>query len=591
MQNRKKEKKYNTVPIISILLSIFLLMIPWIFYKIQLNITVEEKTIVPASITGVTDYFLYGKGCLTIITALFILFLFLFDLITKKSVANLFKNDNNKKLKMIFILAIGYAMLAILSTLFSKYKTTSLFGNMNSCEGVFVLCSYMVIFMAACIAFSKGKSIHLFKTVILFLTIITIILTAVDFFYLPISQILFSGNWSTDYINMVSLTFYNPGYFGGFCILIFPLVCNYFITEDKSKNILIWGILSALMVFCTISSKSTSALYCLIFEIMISAFLFFIHKSGKKVFQIAVILGGIVFLLLINLLSGNKLLNILTSSAVNETTAIKSSNTYRVNEILVNDNILTLQGENTKFIVEISNNDTNEPVIKFYDDRQHLLDPAVMDNRLYFQGDYEAISAYFENNALTLDLGYKEPVHFYIKDYRFYPMLSDQTIVTNISGNGLGLDKYYSFATGRGFIWINSLPILKKTVFIGYGPGTFEFRFKQYDFAGLLNSQGTTNLIVDKPHNFYLQIAAQTGMISMLSLIIMFVIIICYSIRYYKKHKNNGDDSLKINTLVGLTLGNFSYMIFLLTNDSSLTVSPVFWTLLGINACIALYQE
>lgn len=592
--NKKQSKKNTTSYIISIIISIFLLVIPWIFYKIQLNVSSEEKSIIPASIKGVTDYFLFGKECLTIFTAILILFFILLELIKKKTVVSIFRNDNENRLTMILILTIGYMALVILSTFFSRYKYTAIFGNMNSCEGALVLCSYMVIFMACCITFSNIKSIQIFKIVIMLSAIITIILTLVEFFYLPISQILFPNNWSTDYINMVSLTFYNSSYFGGFCILIFPLVCNYFLTENNCKDIIIWGILSVLMIFCTISSKSTSAFYCLIFEIIISIFLLFIRKSSKKIIKVVVILIGILFVLLLNLFSGNKLLNVFTSNVVNKTSAIKSSSAYVVNDIHIDDNILTIQGKQTKFIIEISslnNESTNEPTVKFYDGSHQLLDPTITDNKIYFQGDYKSISVSFGSNTLTLDLGYKEPINFYIKDYKFYCMLSDQTIVTNIKGNGLGLDKYYSIATGRGFIWINSLPILKKTFFIGYGPGTFEFRFKQYDFVGLLNSQGTTNLIVDKPHNFYLQIATQTGIISMLLITIIFIIIIYNSIKYYNKNKNEYAYRSKINVLIGLTLGNFSYMIFLLANDSSLTVSPVFWVLLGINACISMYND
>ena len=50
--------------------------------------------------------------------------------------------------------------------------------------------------------------------------------------------------------------------------------------------------------------------------------------------------------------------------------------------------------------------------------------------------------------------------------------------------------------TGRGYIWRKTLPLLKNTIIFGHGAGTFGLYFKQFDYAGLLNSQGNVDLIV-----------------------------------------------------------------------------------------------
>jgi len=592
MKENNLNSKFKITYIVSIILCMFLLILPWVCYKVQINASSEEKTVIPTSIKGVTDYFLAGKGLLTIITALIILALFFFMCFQNKRGTNIFNRVKEMGYAKIFAFTGMYIVLVIVSAIFSKYKRTAIFGNMNSCEGAIVLCSYMILFIAASLSFKAEKSIRLFKKTVMILAFITVVLTLIDFFYRPISQIIFPEGFSTDFINMVSLTFYNPGYFGGFCILIFPIIGGYFLKEEKGVKIILYGIISVLMVFATITSRSTTAFYLLIFEIVIILLIFFTQKICKRRLKLFVGLFCIVFVVSLNMISNNKLFHIINSSATNATTAIKSDSTYILKGIIVDGNKITLQGENSQLVAQMSNSsDTGNSSIKFFDSNNNLLNPNISDNKIYFQDKYEAISVYIENNALTINLGYKAPIRFYMYNNIFYPMLSDKTIIKNIDGNNLGLERFYSVATGRGYFWVNSIPILKNTMLTGHGPGTFELYFKQYDFVGLLNSQGTTELVVDKPHSFYLQVATQTGIVSMLFIVGIFVTIIFNAIKIYIRHRSERKYSLKMDTLMGLSLGNFSYMIFLLANDSSLTVSPVFWLLLGINACIAVNKE
>jgi len=591
MKKYKEKFKINIYNIVSIILCLFLLILPWVCYKVQLITSMDEKTIIPISIKGVTDYFLVGKGLLTISTALIILVLFFFIYIPNNIVTIWCRIKDSGCTKLLAFVSL-YIMFIIVSTIFAKYKMTAIFGNMNSCEGAVILCSYIIIFIAATLSFKTEKSIVMLKKTITALASITVVLTLIDFFYRPIAQIIFPEGFSSNFVNMVSLTFYNPGYFGGFCILILPIIGGYLINEEKNANIIFYSIIAVLMVFSTITSRSTSAFYILIFEFVIMMFIFITQKTCKRRIKFVLGLCCFVFIVLLNVISSNKLFHIINSSATNSTTKIKDDSTYILKNIIVEGNMITLQGEDSKFIAQISNSsDAINSTIKFYDSNNNLLDPNIKDNKIYFQDKYDAISAYIENNALTINLGYKDPIRFYMHNNMFYPMLSDKTIVKNIGGNDLGLDRFYSVATGRGYFWINSIPILKNTIFIGHGAGTFELYFKQYDFVGLLNSQGTTELVVDKPHSFYLQVATQTGIVSLLSLIGIFVIIIFNSIKMYVHHKNGRESNFEITTLIGLSLGNLSYMIFLIANDSSLTVSPVFWLLLGINACIAVNKE
>ena len=87
------------------------------------------------------------------------------------------------------------------------------------------------------------------------------------------------------------------------------------------------------------------------------------------------------------------------------------------------------------------------------------------------------------------------------------------------------LTKYYSLFTGRGYIWVNSLPILKECLLLGKGAGNFPFYFTQNDVVGLCNTDGTYRLVIDKPHSMYLQIAVSSGIPALLCAVLSFELI------------------------------------------------------------------
>jgi len=112
----------------------------------------------------------------------------------------------------------------------------------------------------------------------------------------------------------------------------------------------------------------------------------------------------------------------------------------------------------------------------------------------------------------------------------------------------------------------------------GSGPDTFTLIFPQDDYIGLENN-GFKGSIVSKPHNLFLQIGIQTGVISLIAFLVLYLIYFIQSIRLYVKNKF---ESYSAQIGVGIFLATIGYMIGGITNDSTITVSPIFWILLGI---------
>ena len=118
----------------------------------------------------------------------------------------------------------------------------------------------------------------------------------------------------------------------------------------------------------------------------------------------------------------------------------------------------------------------------------------------------------FCGGLLQFDLGYDDTIEFQALDGEMIYIGLNGYLDPEPSTSAFPeLSRYYSFGTGRGYIWLNSLPILKNCIFKGLGEGQFAFWFPQDDIVGMLNTHGTTALLTDKPHSMYLGIALSDG--------------------------------------------------------------------------------
>ena len=143
----------------------------------------------------------------------------------------------------------------------------------------------------------------------------------------------------------------------------------------------------------------------------------------------------------------------------------------------------------------------------------------------------------------------------------------------------LGFAGKEALGSARGYIWSRSLPLLRDTLVLGHGPDTFAMVFPQQDFSGKFQAYGTTDMLVDKAHNFFLQTALNTGVLSTLALVILFGWYLATSARLY--FRNPAGD---MRTAVGVAcfVGVVGYLGAAVFNDSVVSVAPVFWALLGL---------
>ena len=71
-----------------------------------------------------------------------------------------------------------------------------------------------------------------------------------------------------EYRGMTALAMYNPHYYGGMCVMIFPFMVIFSMLEDK-KSRYGYTFLAAGIFCCTAASNVTTSMYCIILELFI----------------------------------------------------------------------------------------------------------------------------------------------------------------------------------------------------------------------------------------------------------------------------------------------------------------------------------
>ncbi len=605
------------------LTALFLIIYPWITIKCEIGISDAEYALFDSRVTGLLDLFLKGKSVFLVIFAFIFLAVFAYMAYKKKnaklkySKAKKAKKGNyatvevglfNTPVKKERILIIGaiFIFLNILSFVLSEYKEVAFRGNSNSLEGLFQVLSYCVIFVAALMAFAKEENLVYLKISGIVLGIITIILSLIEILYEPLSKIIIGDSWSSEYVNMTVLTFYNSVYFAAFLAMLTPVIFAIFLFETNIKLSLISGVIFVGLFIVNITSRSTMSLYVVIAAVIALIAVKVIQllrcrllsktdfsednnndkkaknkkavtnkteptstKKGYLKFIIAIVF--VALLLICNLASGNTLFKTVSATGSNQTTAIHKDNYYKLCDIENKDGAIVFTGEDSSFTASVDEKGN----VKF--DSSDDMAMTTEGNVIKFGGKFDAVSAWFEGGYLTVDLGYQEALYFAVTEEGIVPVRPDGRMIEDMSGNGVGLESFYSIATGRGYYWANSLPIIKNCIIVGHGLGTFGLCFNQTDFVGSLNTHGTVYTLVDHPHNMYIQIAVQTGVISLISIAAICIISLICGVKKIRVSEQIADKGL----LIGVFTAVLCFMVCSLTTDSMLTTTPIFCVLLG----------
>ena len=590
---------------------LYLIILPWLVMPHKSYYTEDEKLLFASNTEGVYDIFLYWKMVFTIAVSIILLVLLVVSIIKYNyKIFDFYRLSD----KIILICLVIYTACTVMSYVCAQYRQLALTGGVNSFEGTIVLLSYVVLFLAGRYIVQKCEYRHI-EYIAMFNAILLFVLSLIEVNYKSIAELVLRRAVEIDYPGMLCLTFYNPSYCAGFIIILLA-VCLYYYSVSKQfiKNA-VWGCLSVTTLICGFLTRSSAAFYILLFEMAVFVVTMTVNfiRNIKNVHIVLMkmmsIVVGVIAILLIDLCAGGRIFNSAKSASVNETTLIHKSDYYKVNNIELNGSKVCITGDNNKLVCGIDSDNT----IYFTDETGKIISVSSQGDKLVFPEPYSSVCARIWNDMLCLDLGYKGELRFLMYNNTFYPALSDGSAVKDISaGTNVAAGRFDSLFTGRGYIWRNTLPVIRNTLVFGHGAGTFEMYFKQFDFVGLLNSQGNVDLIVDKPHSLYLQMTCNQGLLCSIAVVTIFITLIVINILaairkakgqalsgkyseemadkdvYKSDHNRDYYNNIYINIFAALLIAAF--MVFELITDSNITVNPIMVVIAGMIGADIKYE-
>lgn len=344
---------------------------------------------------------------------------------------------------------------------------------------------------------------------------------------------------------------------------------------------------SLMLVVCLIGSASTTGMTALIITAIM---VFFINakriKTGPDMKKM--ILPVVSFVVLTAIMAAVNL-NVIKEAF---SKYIPKDDNFAIDGIWLENDCVCVRFKGEKLLISLDdglNENGEDGVIKLADASGNTL-PGVYD------ADYDGIlveddcfagivikSAEYPNEWSGFSLCYDNKSYSFARDpvtgrYMYYNIFGKMTDKISNRENDL-FKNHEQFASGRGFIWSRSLPLLKKNVLWGCGPDNYVFEFPNDDYVGLLNNNYAGE-VVTRPHNMYIQMGIQTGVISLILFLAAYVLYFINSVKIYLQ---NEEQMSAVQYLVMAVLaGSFAYMICGLANDSTVCVTPVFAVLVGI---------
>ena len=292
----------------------------------------------------------------------------------------------------------------------------------------------------------------------------------------------------------------------------------------------------------------------------------------------------IVFVLGVNLITGGLALARIPSLLNDMKAMVSSSDIDYHDEIAVRH--IDLQQDSVTFMFQndmltIKKNSNNQPVFVSADG-QSVTAPA-QDSSLT-AGAYK-MELQYANNVPYVGLYLDDSIEFIIGlyDEGFAFVDSRMNKIDYVEAPSIGFDGKEKLGSARGYIWSRSLPVMFENPIVGHGADTFFAEFPQGDLLAKLYSYGTTQMIVDKPHNLYLQIGINHGVIALLAFVVMMLAYIIDSFKLYALRKEYNTQQL-IGTAVSLAI--IGYLGTGFFNDSIVSVAPIFWALFGVGIAV-----
>lgn len=568
------------------LLLFAMVIIPLISRRAVVDVSRYEYGIV-RSAQQIADIFSYNKSVAICVVGTVLLITILMD----------FFVDNKKvELKKISFVFLGiFLVLNFLSALFSPYKYVAFNGISERYEGFLVILSYITFCFATIIYTDNLPKVRLMLLGValsgLFVGLIgTMQYFGYDIFKTDLGNRLVLGKGGANLsikLDSVYSTLYNPNCASMFMGMLVPVTLIIaLVLPFKNKLKYVFGVSFIVSLITLIGSNSLGGFLGagtgLVFAVIIGVIYSIKEKNKKGIIGTLALIIAFCFLGAGMVAANTKIVdkfNVIVAALKNPDIITGSSYYENVTVNGMQANIITKGGT-------INIDFTAEPPV-FLQNNNKVGMTAEDNGYVYAVEGVAKVKLEAVDNIYSISM---------IDDYGtttsfLFGIIDNKVSVLDKFGNPvdasqpvrtIGFKGMERLGSNRGYIWSRSIPLLLDNIIIGKGPDTFSLEFPQNDVYGKLEFLGNPYVIVDKPHNMFIQIGVNTGL---LSLIVFLLLMFVYFINTLKNVF--GTSSLSVaGVRLAILAGVIGYLIGGMTTDSVVSVSPVFWILLGLGFAV-----
>ncbi len=488
-----------------------------------------------------------------------------------------------------------YAALSLLSTLFSKYSDYGFSGIYEQFENVFCLLGYALVVYYVYMIIETEYGVQM---VIWAITIGALLMGLLGTF-----QALGYDFLMTDFVKKmyalsgypikqiglnfdkgrVYCTLYNPNYVGVYTSLLIPFFVTLLLFSRKVKQSILYIAAIIMLVICMFGSESKAGLISLAAAFVV--LMIFMRKELIKRWFIAVpvIVVLIAAFIGVNALNHNAYINAIQNAIQTRKSDVKNLEALANEE---NDVAVTYKGnvfraqfqpEQETIFTVIDDQGMQIELVKNEENNTYYINDERFQGIYLYQINLETLS-YFAINIDGQDWSFA-----YVPEYGKYKFINYYGKYADIDPKAsFGFKGMESFASGRGYIWSKTIPLLKDHILLGSGADSFIFEFPHSDYVGRYN-YGFYDTVMSKPHSLYLQIGVQTGAFSLIAFLVFYFMYLVDSMKLYFKHNL---DTFVSQAGIAVMVGTISYMVSGISNDSSIAVAPIYWIMMGLGIAI-----
>ncbi|TDO92244.1 O-antigen ligase-like membrane protein [Halanaerobium saccharolyticum] len=555
--------------------------IPAVMY-LHLVMQGEEATEIWGSFINI-DFYSYYKMIFFLTASFFLLILFL-----------KYIDQNQLQPSRYHIPIIIYSILTVISAFAAEYKEIVIKGFPDRYENIFVLLGYMLLVVVVINIIRDKKSFKLILKALFISAFILAIHGVLQFYNYDLLATEFGRKLITPaglefFVDRLSFigkrviysTMYNPNYVGSYGSMVGILALGLYTSSQKKNRLFISGILSTLLFAFLIGSRSRAGFMGFIAGTLI---ILFMQRQFLKVHWPRIIIIFTIFTLVFTTMNARGLDEIFSDVLFPKTEKekyLEEKILPPITEVSSEAGELKLETAEAEFEIMMNSKQIkvlNKKPINVYNSSNEVKE-VIFKGKQHLNHSFQINE---QENSIIWNYGAKK-AQFYYQDGQILMAGMHNNLYPLVEAESIGFEGYERLGSSRAYIWSRTLPLLKDTSFIGHGPDTYAMYFPQDDVIGKLKFFNNPEIIVDKPHNLYLQIAVNTGITSLLALLYIWGDYIISSFILF----NNSDLSSWKNRLgIALMGAVAAYLTAGFFNDSVISVAPVFWILLGLGISI-----